>query len=555
MNIGPVTRANAGVGVSPTTMLLIVVMFLTLTQNQALAKAVVASLPTPFGMQEWRIAGSALITAINLTLLALVPLSWKPILKPALIFFVLTASVCSYFMDSFGTVIDRSMITNVMRTDFDEASDLLRGYFWLHLAVHGILPSILLWFVPIRWPSFRIELRNRVLLVVAIFAIQIPLLLLQYNTLSFWGRQHREVRLLMNPTAPISTAIDYVRHQYRESNARPADPIALDAKRDPVTNPRPFLMVLMLGETARAQNFQIDGYSRPTNPRLSADREIVNFGSVTSCGTATAESVPCIFSGLGRKGFSQDRAARRENVLDVLQRVGVHVTWWDNDSGCQGVCNRIPSERFEKRADPSLCASGECLDGILLQDLPRMFPQEQQSALLVLHMKGSHGPAYFKRYPESARHFTPDCRDENVQRCSLQEVVNAYDNTLVYTDEVVSDLIQTLRSHADQFDSTVLYVSDHGESLGENGIFLHGLPYALAPAQQTHVPMFMWFSSGARQRLNVDANCLQQAAGSETSHDAIFHSLMGLFSVRSEAYQPDLDLLHGCRPTTRTPEH
>lgn len=531
-------------------MLLVVVAFLTLTQNHALAKAVVASLPTPFGVQEWRIAGSALITTINLTLLALLPFSWKPILKPALIFFVLTAAVCSYFMDSFGTIIDRSMITNVMRTDVSEAGDLLRGYFWLHLAVLGILPSILLGFIPIHWSPFRRELRNRALLLIAIFAVQIPLLLLQYNSLSFWGREHRDVRFLINPVAPINTAIDYARHQYRASNARPVEPIALDAKRAAPATARPFLMVLMLGETARAQNFQLDGYARATNPRLSANPEIINFGSVASCGTATAESVPCIFSGLGRKAFSQDRAAQRENVLDVLQRLGVQVTWWDNDSGCQGVCTRVPSERFEKREDPSLCASGECLDGILLHDLPRAFPQEGQSALLVLHMKGSHGPAYFKRYPESARHFTPDCRDENVQRCSIDEIVNAYDNTLVYTDEVVSELIQTLRSHADQFDSTVLYVSDHGESLGENGIFLHGLPYSLAPTQQTHVPMFMWFSSGAQQRLHVDSDCLQKAASEPSSHDAIFHSLMGLFSVSAQVYQPELDPLSGCRPAT-----
>ena len=551
-------RAHLQLGVAPTTLILTVVLFLILTQNHALAKAVVASLPSPFGPQEWRIAISAFITATNLTLLALIPLSWKPILKPVLIFFVMTAAVCSYFMDSFGTIIDRSMLTNVMRTDVDEAGDLLGAYFWLHLAVHGVLPSILLGFIPIRWSPFRRELRNRALLFVAILAIQIPLLLLQYNSLSFWGRQHRDVRFLINPAAPINTVIDYAKHQYRESNARPIEPIALDAKRAAPTTSKPFLMVLMLGETARAQNFQLDGYARATNPRLSADGEIVNFGSVTSCGTATAESVPCIFSGLGRKDFSQDRAAKRENVLDVLQRLGVQVSWWDNDSGCQGVCNRVPSERFEKRSDPVLCSNGECLDGILLQDLPRAFPKDGQSSLLVLHMKGSHGPAYFKRYPESARHFTPDCRDENVQRCSLQEIVNAYDNTLVYTDEVVSELIQTLRSQADQFDSTVLYVSDHGESLGENGIFLHGLPYSIAPAQQTHVPMFMWFSNGAQQRLKVDSNCVQKAAAEQPSQDFIFHSLMGLFSVSAQVYQPELDLLNGCRPassSSNSPQH
>ena len=162
-------------------------------------------------------------------------------------------------------------------------------------------------------------------------------------------------------------------------------------------------------------------------------------------------------------------------------------------------------------------------------------------------MKGSHGPAYFRRYPREFEFFTPACGKVDLDRCSRQEIVNAYDNTLRYTDHVLGRTIALLQRNAERFDAVMLYVSDHGESLGENGLYLHGLPYALAPREQTHVPMLLWLSEGMRRRLDISTECLAERQRRPLSHDYVFHSVLGLSNVRTALYRQDRDLFRGCR--------
>ncbi|WP_028007391.1 phosphoethanolamine transferase [Solimonas flava] len=532
--------------ISALSLVVLVVFYLATTQNFALAHAVVNSLPSPFTMQEWRIVGSVAITLVNLLFLMLVPFSAPRVVKPLAIAMLLTAAVCSYFMDTFGAVIDKSMIQNVARTDAHEAGDLLHGWFWLHVAMFGLLPAAVVQRLRVRrenaWPA----LARRAGLVLGILVLQLAVLGLQYNALSFWGRNHREIRLLINPFAPVNAAIRYVGSQLPKGRQKPLQLIAADAVLAAPARERPLLVVWAVGETARAENFELNGYRRPTNAALAKVPDLINYDNASSCGTATAVSVPCMFSGMKRAQYKESRAERQENLLDVFARLHLGVQWWDNNSGCQGVCKRIESVRLDNANDPAYCDANGCKDGILLKGLDGAVPAAGQSKLLVLHMQGSHGPAYFKRYPESARVFTPDCRDENVQRCSHEEVVNAYDNTLAYSDSVLADLIARLRQRQD-VDSVVIYVSDHGESLGENGIYLHGLPYSIAPSQQTHVPLIAWFSDGARRSLGVDLACVQRGAEAPVSQDNLFHTVLGLFSVQTSAYEKDEDLFASCR--------
>jgi lipid A ethanolaminephosphotransferase len=166
---------------------------------------------------------------------------------------------------------------------------------------------------------------------------------------------------------------------------------------------------------------------------------------------------------------------------------------------------------------------------------------------VVLHMKGSHGPAYYRRYPAQFEAFTPACNTGELADCERQAVVNAYDNTIRYTDHVLAQVIRLLRHNAERFDTGLLYVSDHGESLGENGLYLHGLPYAIAPTEQTHVPMLLWLSSGMRQHFGLDDRCLRANANKPHSHDHLFHSIVGLLDVQTSAYNADKDLFRACR--------
>jgi lipid A ethanolaminephosphotransferase len=197
---------------------------------------------------------------------------------------------------------------------------------------------------------------------------------------------------------------------------------------------------------------------------------------------------------------------------------------------------------------PRLCRDDECYDEILLHGLQSHLDKQDADTLIVLHMKGSHGPAYFKRYPPAFAAFTPACDNVQLDRCSRQEIVNAYDNTLRYTDYVLSQTIDLLRRNEQRFDTAMLYVSDHGESLGENGLYLHGLPYALAPREQIQVPMLLWLSEGLREHLSIDAACLRTKQHAPLSHDYVFHSILGLSNVQTAVYRPDRDLFNSCRP-------
>jgi lipid A ethanolaminephosphotransferase len=360
-------------------------------------------------------------------------------------------------------------------------------------------------------------------------------------------RNHRELRLVLVPSNIVGAVHGYLAR-------RLSGPVTLEVVGADATHTlaaagagKPTLTILVIGETARAANFSLNGYPRPTNPEL-ARQKVLSFSDVSACGTSTAVSLPCMFLDTGREGFKATLAQHREGLLDVLQRAGITVRWRDNNSGCKDVCNRVPHDDLSNMHLTGLCRGDECYDEILLHGLQDYLDRQHRDTVIVLHMKGSHGPAYFKRYPSAFEFFTPACASIQLDRCSRQEIVNAYDNTLRYTDHVLSQTIDLLRANAQRFDTAMLYVSDHGESLGENGLYLHGLPYAFAPQEQTHVPMLLWFSDGLRQRLGIDAACLSAHQHTPLSHHFIFHSILGLSNVQTAIYRPELDLFASCRP-------
>jgi lipid A ethanolaminephosphotransferase len=541
-------------------LLLLVTLYLVAFQNTAFWTAVVHSVPAGAGIAHTAFLAGVGLTLFALLLSALSLLGAGPLLKPALILCVLIAATCSHFMDHYGVVIDRSMITNAMQTDRQEAGELLTGSAVLHMLVFGVAPALLIaWARVRRSDTWLRELRRRALLPVLVFVAALVFVGAQYKDYVLWGREQRAVRLYVNPTYPMYSTVRWFRDQGGAHRApRVLEQIAADARRStPAAGTKilPRVVVLVVGETARAANFQLDGYARQTNPRLSAQPGLVNFPHVTSCGTATAVSVPCIFSGLGRKAYSQKVAARSENLLDVLSRTGVAVTWLDNDGGCKGVCGRVTTHDIAAKHETSpSCAGGECHDDILLERLPALLDaSDDRDRLIVLHQKGSHGPAYYRRYPDAFRRFTPDCARNDVQNCTREELVNAYDNTIVYTDHVLAEAIALLQKHADRQDAALIYVSDHGESLGEHGVYLHGLPYALAPPEQKQVPLVAWLSDSLRKSDELGEACLTREAQREHSHDDLFDTMLGLFDVSTSRYRRDDDLFGACRQ--RAPVH
>jgi lipid A ethanolaminephosphotransferase len=475
--------------------------------------------------------------------------SFRYVAKPVLIALILAASAASYFIATYGIVIDKAMIQNVFETDSREATELISWHFVAKVALFGMLPSLLIARTKIGFPKGVRGLVQRSGIMAASLLMATLLLVVFFKSLAPALREHRELRFLLTPTNFIQATHAYLRNQWA-ANAVVA-PLGRDAVKGAAWSgqQRRTLTVIVVGETARAASFSLNGYGRETNPLLAKQEGLINFTRVSSCGTATAVSVPCVFSALGRDGYSQTKASSQEGLLDVLTHAGFDVIWRDNNSGCKGVCDRV---RYEDLSRPtgydSHCTDEECYDERLLEGLPELLRGSSKDLVIVLHQKGSHGPAYASRYPKEFARFGPVCATNQFEQCSRESIQAAYDNTIVYTDYFLSKTIDMLRAAAgnEGVDTAMLYFSDHGESLGEKNVYLHGAPYFFAPREQTAVPMMLWMSEGFSQRFRIDRRCLNERRNQQLSHDNVFHSVLGMLDVNTAVLNPRLDLFHSC---------
>ena len=481
---------------------------------------------------------------------------WPRLYRPVASLLVLIAAFNSYFMWQYRVVIDTTMMANVANTDAREVRDLLT---WHLPAVVAGVAGPALWWIWRRVPAWRAPWRQagrNLLGVVLSVALTAAALMAGYQGIASLMRGHKELRYMINPLNSVYASGALAVHA-SSGAVRELEPVGQDAALGAsyAAQARPPLLVFVVGETARAQNWGLNGYERQTTPVMAqwaANEGLVNFPDVTSCGTNTQVSVPCMFSPLGRDDGG-NAAPRSENLLDVLQRAGLAVFWLDNQSGCKGVCDRVPHAQAAEQPVATLCGEGECLDEVMLNGLDARIaaldPQQRaRGVVLVMHQMGSHGPAYHKRAPADRKPFQPECRSVTLSECPADQLRNAYDNSIAYTDHFLGQTLAWLKAHAaaGRWDTGLLYVSDHGESLGENGLFLHGVPYAFAPAQQTRVPMVTWLSPALQQRRGVDAACLRERATRPASHDNLFHSVLGLMDVSTALRNPALDLFAPC---------
>jgi len=515
---------------------LAVAIFLAAAGNLRLWGALIGG-PEPLSWTALVAVFLAIVAVFGL-LLQIVAVPW--IFKPIAGLLLMAAAAATVFMLGYGVLIDRSMVGNALQTVAAEAAEFVTPRNLLGLLGLGVLPVAALCWARLRYGPLRSELRLKAGLVAGTTAAALAFAWPSFQDLSFAARRSPELKLMLNPSSPIGSLISYLHG--RSHAAAALTPIATDASRRDEPGRRRTVFVLVLGETATAAHFSLNGYERDTNPELST-RQVVNFPDVTACATSTADALPRIFSGLTREECSdlEFDLDDRETLLDVLQRVGVSVLWKDNNSGCKGVCERVRYE--EATGPPELQHDGAVYDEALLVGLQAELDRQPGDLFLVLHQKGSHGPAYYRRSPPAFKRFLPECSGDDVQRCPRDEVVNAYDNTILYTDHVLAMVIDFLAANSATSQVAMLYVSDHGESLGENGIYLHGFPYWLAPYEQTHVPMLFWASPEFYEAHGQSLVALRAASGRPYSHDNVFHTILGAFDVQTASYDASLDLL------------
>ncbi|MBW9114693.1 phosphoethanolamine--lipid A transferase [Rhizobium cauense] len=484
---------------------------------------------------------------LSLSVAVVTPFSTKYLIKPFLIFLVVVAAVTSHFTDSFGVVLDSDMIRNAMETTPAEAQHLITPEFIVHVAIFGVVPSLIIaWTKVDHRPFMRKVFCNllAILTSLAIFSICGVTYSREYTAAV---RERRDITKSFNPVTPIVSTARYFLNANKEASIV-VQPVGADAKVAPAEPPinKPRVTVIVAGETARAENFSLGGYQRETNPRLRAEN-VIYFPNTTSCGTATATSIPCMFSRFTRSDFSHSKAAANETLVDVLAHAGIDVAWFDNNTGSKGVADRINYVDLANSKDPRFCEQGECLDEVLLAKLDNWLDHVKGDSVIVLHQLGSHGPAYYLRYPEHRGKFFPDCRTSELGKCSSVEIVNAYDNSILYTDYFIATVIDHLKARSGKMAAGLIYMSDHGESLGEKGLYLHGTPYMFAPTQQTHVPFLTWFDEDFAKSMDLDTACLRKEATVPTSHDNLFHSVLGMMNVTTSVYEKRLDVFAGCR--------
>ena len=448
------------------------------------------------------------------------------------------------FTTLYGTVMTPDMVRNALSTDWREATELV-GWRWTTRTLLFALPALAVaFFAPTveqkTARDFRGKLRYTTRAVL-LTAVTMGFLLSQFSTLSAFMRNQKEARYLIEPVAVIYS---FVRTLVSDGTPQKKERLVIDST--PVltaaASDKPLLIVLVVGETVRAADWGLNGYERNTTPELKR-RGVINFTDVTACGTSTDVSLPCMFSRVGRKDYDRDRILAEESVLSVIDRAGVTVRWVDNQSGCKGACTNAMEIPVVKNAED--CPSGTCWDKAMLGNIDEALRTETKRELLVLHSMGNHGPAYWRRTPPAFRPFGEGCLRDDLGECRPEDVVVSYDNAVAYADQFLAAAIDKLSAVKDR-DTVLLYVSDHGESLGEKGLWLHGAPYWTHLSEQTKVPMILWMNDSARRRFNVT-----RPAGNvdvPVTHDNLADTLFELTGVQSVVHHPQESLLSRLRP-------
>lgn len=519
-----------------TAMIFLAVIFMMLSGNLALFRGILHVYPLSIANLPFLLSLASFFSI--LTALFFLVICFGRATRWILAGFLLIVALSAYYMDHFGIIIDTVMLDNVLQTDVREVSGLLTfGLVWRTLVL-GVLPA---WIVIRYCPTSRgwkTELRTRLKYIALLLAVLIVLVVPFTAGYASFIREHKIVRFYANPTYPAYSVIKSMSLHLHATKKFILRHIAGDAHFvDPDESKRE-LIIMVVGETARADRFSLNGYPKPTNPLLSKEA-VVSFSQVRSCGTSTGVSVPCMFSSLGRKNYDKDKALEQEDALDVLTDHGVQVLWRDNNSDSKGVATRVQYEDFKTPTLNPVC-DDECRDIGMLSGLDRYIASKKDhDILIVLHQMGNHGPEYYRRYPKAFERFKPACQTGELSQCSQQEIDNAYDNAILYTDYFLSETIRFLKKYDDRYETAMLYVADHGESLGEHGIYLHAAPYIIAPEEQVHIPAIAWVG----QNFDYDLNQIKPYRDYPLSHDDLFCTLLIAYELDAKMCEAKKSLL------------
>tara|TARA_R110002167_G_scaffold60515_13_gene170917 strand:+ start:681 stop:2264 length:1584 start_codon:yes stop_codon:yes gene_type:complete len=474
--------------------------------------------------------------------------AFKYLQKPALIFFFLSASIAMYFSNTLNVYFDVDMVANIFETDYREATELIVKPLLVSILLFGILPSLLIYKLEIKHLSVKKQtLQNTALVLISLSAAVLVALPHYASHSSFVRSNNIALRGSILPSSYIQSTYSYAKKQWQFADEHQ---VRLSLDETPTKNERwngykkPLALVVIVGETARADSFSLQ--NNDNNDYLNK-KNIIYFSNFSSCGTNTVISVPCMFLPFNKSEYSRNLQYKYENILDIIVKSGINTFWFDNLNGCKGLCQIVSELRPNSSDNSEFYHDKQFYDEVLVDNLASKISSTQGDQLRILHQMGSHGPAYYKRIPQEFIKHKPACLTEDFSQCTQQAIQNTYTDTVTYTEYVISKAIIELEKLKETHDTALIYVSDHGESTGEMGLYLHGIPWMLAPEEQTHIPALMWFSDSYIQSRHLNTECLLASRNELYSHDNISHTVLSVLDIDSKVYQPQLDLLSHCR--------
>ena len=433
--------------------------------------------------------------------------------KILLVLFFIINAVAVYFINTYSVIIDESMIGNVLNTNYSESSSFFSIKLVLYVVLLGILPSIFI-------------IKAKIITVTAKkFLVSISLTLLFLLTLAFanasnWLWIDKNSKTLGGLAMPWSYAVNiplFYIHQFKKNEKEILLPDAT------IKDNQKSVVILVIGESARSENFSLYGYPKNTNPLLSKTPNVSHFNA-TSDATYTTAGVKSIVE-------HENTDELYEILPNYLYRNNVDVIWRTTNWGEPPV--HIKNYQNREVLMPNCKGDGCDYDGILLSGLKeQILASKKNKILIVLHTSTSHGPTYSKKYPAQFEIFKPVCNSVELGNCSHTELVNAYDNTIVYTDYLLANVIKDLKQ-LQEYKSAMIFVSDHGESLGENNLYMHGLPRSIAPKQQYEIPFIVWTSDNSARQMKPNKILTQ---------NYVFHSVLNFLNIQSPVYKEQMNI-------------
>ena len=433
--------------------------------------------------------------------------------KFLLVLFFIINSIAVYFINTYSVILDESMIGNVLNTDYAESSSFFSIKLMLYIILFGILPSI--YIIKVKIINVTVK---KFLTITSLTLLFILGLVFANSSNVLWIDKNSKILggLAMPWSYTVNISLFYV-HQYKKNEKEILLPNAT------IKDNQKSIVVLVIGESARSENFSLYGYKKNTNPLLSKTPNVFHFNA-TSGATYTSAGVKCILE-----------HTRTDDLYEILPnylfRNNVEVIWRSTNWGEPPV--HIKNYQNREALMPNCKGEGCNYDEVLLSGLKeQIVASKKNKILIVLHTSTSHGPTYSKKYPPQFETFKPVCNSVELGNCSQTELINAYDNTIVYTDYILSNVIEDLKQ-LKEYKSAMIFVSDHGESLGEKNLYMHGLPLSIAPKEQYEIPFIVWLSDNSSKQLKPNKI---------VSQNYVFHSVLNFLNIQSPIYNEKMNI-------------